>query len=330
MRQRPIRGPAPLTGLQDTLHAALVHRLAIDEDAANAALVRVRCISRAQWEAELGADQLDVEVLHPTFPTIIDSILAHADVRGLMAIRATSRAFKRRVDAQLFDHAVLLTPLKVATLTTPTGSPLPFAPSGVRVLDVASCHLGPTSTSYRRAFTSLQVLRRTNSTATDRRGAASFCPITVVDGYDVPSDSQSRRPYIFIPPSTKRYTLHIAWLGPRPDGTPEFMGSESLREVVLVIAGGDNLVYSTPPPTHLVTELVCRFLLVLRSGGSITLVGMRSPETVTATVRTRLMRSSTAQPKAVDAAMGRLRCLSRDEWLAELGDRREVEGEWEA
>lgn len=262
---------------------------------------------------------------YSAYPAVIDSILAHADVRGLMAIRGTSRAFKRRVDAQLFDHAVFHT-FKLSALTSPDGTRLPFAPSGVRVLDIAG-YLASTSACYWPAFTALQVLRRTGASATDRRTAQSFHPTTVVDNYDVPPGSAARWPYIHIPRSTKRYVLHVTWLGMRPDDTPDFQGEEELRDIVLIVAGRDR--DAGPAPTHLVTELVCRFLRVLRSGGSITLVGMHSPETVTTTVRTRLMRSSTAQPKAVDAAMGRLRCLSRDEWLADLdSDRRRVEGEW--
>ncbi|KAL1412278.1 hypothetical protein Q8F55_000022 [Vanrija albida] len=269
---------------------------------------------------------------HTAYPAIIDAILAHTDVRGLMALRTTSKAFKQRVDAQLFPRAVFHARGSSGgyVLTDPAGAPLPFAPSGVRVLDLPG-ELADGPVGYWSSFSSLEALRRAGGTVTDRRSAA-FAPATVVDWYDVPPGPGVRGQYIYLPPTTQRYVLHISWRGARPEAIPRVKGADGLREVVIV--------RPERAPPQLVAQLSHQFLPLMYDGGELTIVGQdvsiyeldESPEGMrewlAAQLRTQLMRKSTAQPRKVDAAMARFRWLSLAEWLAELGDTAKMESTW--
>ncbi|WOO81744.1 uncharacterized protein LOC62_04G005265 [Vanrija pseudolonga] len=270
---------------------------------------------------------------HTAYPSILDDVLAHSSVSALLSFRATASAYKSRVDTQLFTHAVLVTRATATgvqlALRSASGAELPYLPHLVHILDIATT-LEPTS-AQKAEFTSLRTVRRFGSGMhLAAEIPSSWRAPTAVDFLTVDEATGGAAGVLCAPGECSRYVAHVA---PTSDGRRAEIRTrvqrQRAREYVLVFWP------SRYPPEHAPVRVITEFGLHAHREGSLTIVGVEDalPEgyglqklkTLVRQFYTVTLRFSDAAADVQDAST---RWLSREEWWAELGARREVEGVW--
>lgn len=174
-----------------------------------------------------------VAIDHTAYPYIMDKIITHSGVNALLALRGTSKAFQARCNRLLFHHVVIdlcdedkrsPTPLehgdpideRVATAVTsrsrPGGGTLPPLYGKVRILDHVTEHRPPQPVA--RRFTQLHALRRTNR-AWALPGPSILYPSDSVIAYiDMRTDDVHRYDslnVVKIPLKTERAIMHFRY-----------------------------------------------------------------------------------------------------------------------
>ncbi|WOO81734.1 uncharacterized protein LOC62_04G005255 [Vanrija pseudolonga] len=278
---------------------------------------------------------------HAYYPDIIDKIILNAPPETLTLFRATSRAFRDRIDA-LLAHVQMRRKIAPDSRSTmyftsrlDPSRHLPFIPAVVRVLELSSDYDPGTREPERMVaqFTRLHTLRRLLV-----RGAPCPRAPVVVDilrltgntGSEVAchTSSLTRRHVIHAVMESVSLGVHLEferdkrspWLNPKD--TPP-------RDYVLVyhfIDGIQDNLHTSMTAINFVIDLC---YLVCDAGGSMTVVGAES----------RLMPGLVRQIGHVVNTIARdamsdfdaselptVRFLGLDDWRAELGDRCELEG----
>ncbi|WOO81817.1 uncharacterized protein LOC62_04G005335 [Vanrija pseudolonga] len=303
-----------------------------------------------------------VTIDHTGYPNIIDKIVNHSDADALLALRGTSQAFRARCDRLLFHHAVIdlsdedkRRPPRTAddarnyrgtddrvaksVKSRSCSGVLPPLYRKVRILDHVTEHHPPLPVA--RRFTQIHTLRRTNR-AWALMGPAMFYPSdVVVDFIDVATDlvGYMYRSVIKIPLKTERRVMHfhydpavdierrigievynevagacdftfVLWAESVPDAPPAFL-SMALRSAVLT--AGDRL-NDTLHPTLTIT-------VVLQHG----LDPADMDRWFQRMMQPRPYEYHVRDQKALRNAM---RFITIDEWWAELGEAKDVEGVW--
>ncbi|WOO81811.1 uncharacterized protein LOC62_04G005330 [Vanrija pseudolonga] len=304
---------------------------------------------------------------HTAYPALIDTIISHAGVPALAALRATSKAFKSRIDAYLLAHAELYYfPVTrtapelrhaVPGLTLPLNTPipvlselprLPFAPEAVTTLDVVL------PLSVRRAiataYSSLHTLRRLQCPLQEDEDDGFRPSHTLVDFVTLPVGHLA---WCQLPPGVKRYIAHLKYdeyQGHGDYGTEISEQVVSVREVVFVLCP-TRKVDEPPGPMEWLFQVLQNTVLDCDMDAevfSVTLVGaeraFEPPEGEDAStaahfdaikdlLREYITRSLEADgPTSVeefaDDVLRALRLVTLDDWWAELGNRQEIEGVW--
>ncbi|KAL1412283.1 hypothetical protein Q8F55_000027 [Vanrija albida] len=272
---------------------------------------------------------------HTAYPSIVDDVLAYTGVPALLAFRATSRAYKAQIDRQLWSHAVLVTRAtrsgasRLALLSAALpDEPIPYLPHLVHTLDIATS-VEPTP-AQKEAFTALRVVRRFGSgmhLATQL--PSSWRAHTAVDLLTPDEADGGAAGVLCAPGECERYVAHVA---PTSDGRRAEIRARSqrqgARDYVLVFWPGH-------PPQHAPVRIVTEFGLHTQRNGSLTIVGVEDalPEGFDLARLKELVRQFCTvtlrfSEDAADVQDKATRWLSREQWWAELGDRREVEGVW--
>lgn len=277
---------------------------------------------------------------HTYYPDIVDSILRHAPRETLVRFRATSRAYRARIDAQL-SH--VRTQPKVAHggkytmfLTSPRdpARPLPFIPAAVRVLDLHS-DFDPGRREPERLvvqFTRLHTLRRLRVPI----GACPRAPVVV----DVLRITENSGPQVACQtsPLTARHVIHAVlenppltahldfeprnpWLKPEDPPPP--------RDYVLVYHFLEGAPHSQYTPMTVVDFAVDLFHVVCDTGGSLTVVGAEKGLSPGLLEQIQYELNGIAREAMCHldgTELPPIRFLGLDQWRAELGDRCELEG----
>ncbi|KAL1412285.1 hypothetical protein Q8F55_000029 [Vanrija albida] len=301
---------------------------------------------------------------HTAYPDIVDAVIAFADERSLVALRTASRAFRDRVDALLLPHvAIDLTHVPdIHLVSASTGARLPFCPGKVSCADVHASPL-PGAGAQLQPFTSVRTLRRVGSGVTSDLDLDVPQVTTLVDYYDLhevravmdgPLPSLEYYPFSGL----QRYVLHLRVdAGSRPVGHMHELfprgrhPDEQFPEFSEVI-----IVLHVPPAPSITTvhaTLVAAGALVvdavhrLEAGTrSLTIVGFDElaalqlpPGDEDHDERERFddmleiignMQSAVAADEPIfhTEPEPSTRFIGMEAWLAELGEKRELEGEW--
>ncbi|WOO81780.1 uncharacterized protein LOC62_04G005301 [Vanrija pseudolonga] len=156
---------------------------------------------------------------HEAHPRVIDAILSHCSVPALVRFSATSRSFHDRINAVLFNHAVL--ERDPIFLRTADGYLLPMRPELVRVLDIPCITRESQKAlpAFLEQFTAVHTVRRA--------GRARFLPPeclpsvrTTIDcrGADFTNigraPSRTRR-YVFHHCAFRKESTELGWLPSR-------------------------------------------------------------------------------------------------------------------
>lgn len=310
----------------------------------------------------------DVFIDHTSFPYIIDLIISHADLDGMLKWRRTSYSLRARVDRILFSHVTLdphrpwsddqdhVISLGPGSTSHSPGvhahKSLPFAPEAVQIIDVRHKPDGKFSDYGLDRLTSVHTIRRkalivaligTNQVPSARTAVDFF------DIHNIPNYIRRRRAdktNIWLPVRLKRYCLHVEWYQDvaRELGTiVDFKSTRNIREWVLILHptsfGGDAHFYPSYPP--FLGSIITHMVKVLDRKGSITIVGAEevnpaqfgggstdsSTDLLRATVMHHLHTEFPQGPKRTHAD-SHTTFTTLPDWLASLGDLKDIEGQW--
>ncbi|WOO81841.1 uncharacterized protein LOC62_04G005359 [Vanrija pseudolonga] len=295
----------------------------------------------------------------------MDAIIAHATIPALARLRATSREFHDRINRLLLHHVSLhewplgrrkkelgfTTPAHITFPGADTHPRLPFAPGAVEILDVITPPKPMPTTKVVDQFTRLKTLRRIRNDAVVTTGTNIFRPnATSVDLLSLDSVPNRDTLNIRLPPGVERYVFHMKWdeMGPSALWTTINMRS-ALRIVdwVLVLhpTNPGNMPPAPAPDFFTFLDVMTEAITIVERGGSVTVVGVErvSPaqmpnntlegrgtaayEPLRENLRAHFL-DHTPDPALVRAAVDAIRFVPYDEWLEELGDRKEAEGLW--
>lgn len=304
---------------------------------------------------------------HTAYPALIDTIISHAGVEALAALRATSRTFKSLIDTHLLAHAELYyfpvtrtaPELRHAvpglTLPVNTSIPvssslprLPFAPDVVTTLDIVLPLSVPQTTVA--AYTSLHTLRRLQCPLQEEEDDGFRPSATLVDFVTLPVGHLA---WCQLPPGVERYVAHLKYdeyQGRGDYGTEVSEQVVDVREVVFVLCP-TRTVDEPPGPMEWLFQVIQNTILDCDMDGegfSVTLVGaeraFEPPEgedastaahfdAIKALLRAYITRTLEADGSEsvsdfADDVLCALRLVTLDQWWDELGDRREIEGVW--
>ncbi|KAL1412332.1 hypothetical protein Q8F55_000076 [Vanrija albida] len=305
-----------------------------------------------------------VVIDHTAYPHIIDAVIASATIPALARLRATSREFRDRINPLLFHHVVLCErsngPRRKKELgfTTPghivfpgagTEPRLPFAPAAVQILDVVTPPKPVPPAKVVDQFTGLKTLRRMNQAVTTA-GSNIFRPkATAVDLLTLhfpPGEDTTVR----LPPGIERYILHLKWDEADQHALWTVINLKNTLRIidwVLVLhpSNADNTPPIPAPDFYTFMDLMTEAITIVERGGRVTVVGVErvSPaqmpnntlegrgvaayDVLRENLKTFLL-SHTPTPALVRAAAEAIRFVPYEEWLEELGDRKESEGLW--
>lgn len=318
--------------------------------------------------ASLPFDMTDVEmdpsavIDHLGHPHIMDAIIAHAPIPALARLRATSREFHDRINRLLLHHVALhewhLTRRKKELgLTTPahitfpgadTYPRLPFAPGAVQILDIITPPKPMPTGKVVDQFTNLTTLRRIGNDAVVTPGTNIFRPnATAVDLLSLDSAPNRHTLTIRLPPGVERYVLHLKWDEMDPNALWATINLRSTYRIVDWVLVLHPTNPGTVPPENFFTflDIMTEAITIVERGGSVTVVGVErvSPaqmpnntlegrgtaayEPLRENLRAHFL-DYTPEPVPVEAAADAIRFVPYDEWLLELGDRKESEGLW--
>lgn len=296
---------------------------------------------------------------HSAYPGIIDLIIQVAPFPSLLALRRTSKSFRDLVDRRLLTHVELQYhdggELSLRTVGG-THHRLPFKPELVHIADQVSETPYPRQPHPYAAFTQLRTLRR-HGDAIAADDAGLFPQVDTLvdfihlaryrqrDRYNVYSDYEGSEadaaredfmPGVYpnvcagprdYPPSLRRYVLHVhhdkgVW--ELPSGFHQVLYNvltrrarkrlaPPVREVVVVLHRSvAHPIAGRRLANALETAMDALLVTYAAPESAFTLVGFNTGPAASSAVRTR--------PTT--------RCLTMEEWLDTLGDRREVEGLW--
>ncbi|WOO81738.1 uncharacterized protein LOC62_04G005259 [Vanrija pseudolonga] len=303
---------------------------------------------------------------HTAYPHLIDAIIAAADVPALLKLRATNRSFCARADDLLFGHVRLDVGGEATTLCeASSGHRLPFKPDLVRAADVGS--RGPhdvvaplarldtlrrsgdamyAPSAPRRITTLIDFIDLHPPTLT----GATPTPTTADEDDDdgVYGDVLGRRFAldrhsadrwtVAYPFSVDSYILHIrldtASTMPRLwryffDGMASLSSGASLTRLVLVLHPPELPTPASISMTLALSLLASQQAVISMSSGSVTFVGVDvlakaggTGAEVSEWLRQVRVFGSVWAPHL------ETRCISMQDWRAELGARATLEGEW--
>lgn len=297
---------------------------------------------------------------HTAYPAIIDTILSHCSVAGLLVFRDTSRVFRERLTRVLYDHVVLhVKPNRKAktkegrrevvaklgvgpTCTAQSDVHLPWLPSAVRILDIRTpvwANVEPHVTQ----FTNVQTIRRLRQIPFHRhmhydgrlymRVDTSVEYLTLrQEGFHVRDDELYDLIYVA---HNRRRVLHVGLQGEDCALCFRIWQAVSAPDFVLVLHG-------TAAP-RAVSSLVAQTQRVMEADswsdcGRLTVVGARAAlggddeelQKIKARLASRLADcywDDGGPPVGVAEELTRF--LTMEEWLAELSDeQRDIEAAW--
>lgn len=272
---------------------------------------------------------------HTAHPHILEQVIAHCSVAGLVALRGASKDYMATADAILFEHVVMYEhPYGDHSLALHPSSrlvrdrPLPQLPEKARTLDkVSSSTDAPAKVVTAHATLRPHTLRRFeryvhNDIETE------YAEVTV----DFYPQSLNISEMVWVPSGTWRYVIHYdwEWWGIYGDNRDIRAGDE-LEEVVLVLPGDKQ------PRTDMddaVFGIGAELAKLALRGASLTIVGLEKWYEVGGDtlhdlwdgfVDTAYLHAGNT-PEQLSAGEARTRLVSLKEWCAELGDRVGVEG----
>ncbi|KAL1412315.1 hypothetical protein Q8F55_000059 [Vanrija albida] len=307
-----------------------------------------------------------VTIDHTAHPHILDLVLTYAPPKALLALRATSKEFQRRVDAP-FAHAVLkaertatgyneaLSIRMVLTTATSPPRPLPWFPFAIQTLDQYGQRHAPSGGPNRpqrdpARLTRLHTLRRFDGAFIPPEPAPVPQGTTVVDFVNVTDYARVASLSLCTPPGTARSITHLKY-----DQTAANVlfsplrvhsGPQHPREMVFVLwptGGPDGDDKAAAGPLGFLYQAVLWSLQHPPGANvSVTVVGMEtadeehrdsSPEELWDHMLEYVLPHLDEDaplwmldPALSEAAQQVIRFVTLEEWWYELGDRREVDG----
>ncbi|WOO81825.1 uncharacterized protein LOC62_04G005343 [Vanrija pseudolonga] len=265
---------------------------------------------------------------HTAYPHLIDTIVAQCDIPTLLAFRGTSRSFLARVNGVLLSHAALRPwpadgSSDAFVLTTIPAPPrrLPFVPASVRTLELLSDRAVPPDLV--RQFTNLHTLRR-------RRSAYAFPSPPADTTVDfVPCYGSKERVRLNIPPA-HRAVIHLKYVHATVP-TFDVRVDVSLRELVVVFwpPEADRAKDPVGAAASLAASLA-RAVDQWNRRLELTIVGLEQ-------FGQRDHRDSPSEVpffpffrenRGIEVLFLGVRMVTLQEWWAEIGTRKDVEGVW--
>ncbi|WOO81712.1 uncharacterized protein LOC62_04G005232 [Vanrija pseudolonga] len=292
---------------------------------------------------------------HKSYPHIMDMVVGFATIPSLIALRATSRSFRDKVDNLILVHAAVVPESAsawVIDLTTSRHTTLParayidwlpYCPRKVKILDFEAHHAAVLSHDSAYVWASLHTVRRLGDSVYKTpydlvhpvRTAVDFLDLSEIDPWD---GAKNEPLWINIPPSCE-YVLHVRWSESDDQWRHIiFRGHAFPRTWTIVFwpcRPGTRPVREFPVYPHFFHPLLLGATAASGRQGQLTLVGVEKinpvqlggglhddPEDRKRVLFTNAMASINAE--LVEAA----RLVPWDEWSGALGDRREIIGEW--
>lgn len=243
---------------------------------------------------------------HTSYPSIITTILSHADVPTLVAFSSTSRSYRTSITAQLLHHVTLRAEDGQASFRAGDGTRVPYLPGLVHILDLDGDSFAPAippapgittlPRPLRDALTALRLVRRRGTATQDVNDPYKFESVpAVVDFLDLDDNVQITAVGDYdLGLCLERHVLHLRWDDDSPvdddDGrlihdTGFMFHQQEAFDYVLVVGGHTS---SRRPPTLVSALEVLRIVLSGLGESSlepdaemrITIVGLESTDMV--------------------------------------------------
>lgn len=298
---------------------------------------------------------------YSAYPHILEDIVSYAPLSALISLRATCRSLQRLADTRLFAHvqlhrvgsgrsqsALLTLPSRTTLASTSSFPVLPWSFSHIRTLDV------DTAVARAGEFPRLHTLRRVHNT--DVIHMQDFEGVhTVIDCLVVPK-SHTRYDVCFtLPQTARRSILHITypWLLAEPPRISMAPYASLVDDFTFVFWPQENdpphlwtlhwqcdmiyyaVAYAGTKYTLTVVgweKVSMEIIAVVEAGGDVeeALEDQRIAvrDYFQAGVASGRLLSAYQPAEMADIIFNNMRIITLEDWHRELGDRRELEGEF--
>lgn len=295
---------------------------------------------------------------HTSFPTVIDRILKHCDRPTLLAWRATSQAYRCRINKIVYGHVALVQAANGYSLVLPSQAGpraidfLPLVDVSISTLDLyLTAAPAPQLVKFIGQLGNLRTIRRFGHERECHFVATLRADTTVVDYISLwPKET------ISLVPGAVRHILHLNWNGEHT-GTVfsipfwvEMVVQSSQPEIVVVIHAPRSDLSKTLCPFTALYSLVEVLSPLTHKGARITIVGLErlSRRQISVTSSHKRGDAKGAEKAFKEALVKHLQnsndhalrnfaqtvtaavsCVPITDWRRSLGERCEVEGGWE-